>query len=212
MDFKLQVKQVLVKLGMWYPLDLLRRIPRTISWLRSGCLGPAPHPIKMVTIGSYLKRYSIKKFVETGTYMGDTLEYIAKRGVQCYSIELAEELHKAACKRFVSYSNVTLVQGDSAKKLPELLQQISEPCLFWLDGHYSAGATAKGESNTPISEEIKAVLDHKIKNHVILIDDARCFNGTGDYPHLDALLLAIREQGSYSAEVSADIIRLVPKA
>jgi len=46
----------------------------------------------------------------------------------------------------------------------------------------------------------------------VLIDDARYFDGTNDYPHLDDLLHVIREDGSYSAEVSADIVRLVPRA
>lgn len=91
-----------------------------------------------------------------------------------------------------------------------LLKEISKPTLFWLDGHYSSGITASAETHTPISAELQAILIHSVKEHVILIDDARCFNGTNDYPHLDELLRIIREEGSYSAEVSADIIRLTP--
>jgi hypothetical protein len=44
-----------------------------------------------------------------------------------------------------------------------------------------------------------------------LINDARYFDGTNDYPNLDDLLRVVREDGSYSAEVSTDIIRLVPR-
>jgi hypothetical protein len=150
-------------------------------------------------------------FVETGTYLGDTLSYVANSGVQCTSIELSQELYEAACKRFSACTNVRLVQGDSGQKLPVLLNTINKKVLFWLDGHYSSGITERAETDTPISAELKAILRHPIKQHVILVDDARCFDGTNNYPHLDDLLRVIREDGSYSAEVSLDIIRIVPR-
>ncbi len=211
MQIKGYLKQFLVRSGLWYPLNLARRIPEILHWLRSGCTGVVPHPIKMMVVQSYLKRFSIECFIETGTYLGDTLGYIAKGEVQCTSIELSRELYEMARKRFDGYKNVRLIQGDSGQRLLELLTEISKPVLFWLDGHYSAGISVRGETDTPISAELKAILSHPIKRHVILIDDARCFDGTNDYPNLDDLLQVIREEGSYSAEVSADIIRLVPR-
>jgi len=197
--------------GIWYPINLLRRIPEIIHWMRSGCRDIAPHPFKMIIIRSYLKQFKMDEFIETGTYLGDTLGYIANSGVQCISIELSQELYEAACKRFKTYKNVGLVQGDSGQRLPELLNAINKKSLFWLDGHYSSGVTARAETYTPVSAELKAILRHPIKQHVILIDDARCFDGMNNYPHLDDLLRVIREDGSYSAEVSLDIIRLVPR-
>jgi hypothetical protein len=212
MQAKSRIKHFLIRSGLWYSLNMLRTTPEILHWLRSGCSGVAPHPVKMMVIGSYLKQYSLDNFVETGTYLGDTLDHIAKCGVRCTSIELSRELYEAARKRFNGYKNVRLVQGDSGKKLPELLKEINKPVLFWLDGHYSSGITASAENHTPISTELQAILSHPIKQHVILIDDARCFDGRNDYPHLDDLLRVIREGGTYSAEVSADIIRLVPRA
>ena len=211
MQIKTQVKHLIIRSGLWYPFNLLRRIPDILHWLGSGCTGVAPHPIKIVVVGSYLKQFSIDDFVETGTYLGDTLGYIARSGARCTSIELSEELYKAASRRFGGYKNVRLVQGDSGQRLPELLTEINKPVLFWLDGHYSSGITTSAETHTPISTELRAILSHPIKQHVILIDDAHSFNGTNDYPHLDDLLRLIREEGSYTAEVSADIIRLVPR-
>lgn len=211
MKVKDQIKKLLIKLGPWYPLNLLRTTPEILYWLRSGCCGVAPHPIKMMAVGAYLKQFTIDDFVETGTYLGDTLDYISRSGVRCTSIELSQELYEAARKRFYGHKNVILVQGDSGQRLPELLKEINKPVLFWLDGHYSSGITASAETHTPISAELQAILSHSVKEHVILIDDARCFDGRNDYPHLDDLLRVIREEGSYSAEVSADIIRLVPR-
>ena len=74
------------------------------------------------------------------------------------------------------------MHGDSGEILPELLNNINEPILFWLDGHYSAGNTSKGSLNTPIIKELVTIFQHPIKQHIILIDDARLFNGADDYP------------------------------
>ncbi len=211
MQIKYQIKSFLFSLGLWYPLNLLRKIPEILHWLRTGISGVAPHPIKMMVVGSYLKKFSIDDFVETGTYLGDTLGYIANRGVRCTSIELSEELFQAACRRFKACKNVRLVQGDSGQKLPELLNEIDRPVLFWLDGHYSSGITTSAETHTPVIAELKAILNHSIKQHVILIDDARCFDGTNGYPYFDDLLRGIREDGNYIAEVSTDIVRLIPR-
>lgn len=211
MQVKSHVKQFLIRSRLWHQINLLKGTPGIFRWLRSGCRGVAPHSIKIVALRSYLNRFSLEQFVETGTYLGDTLDYIAALGIQCTSIELSLELHKAAIARFRWRKNVRLVQGDSAQELPKLLVQIDKPTLFWLDGHYSEGITACAETHTPVSAELKALLRHPIKRHVILIDDARCFEGSNGYPHLDSLLREIREEGSYSAEVSTDIIRLVPR-
>lgn len=205
------IKQCLERAGLWHFLDLLRKTPEILTWLRFGCHGIASHPLKMIVVRSYLKRYSLSHFIETGTYLGDTLNYIARTGVQCISIELSESLYNDARRRFKAFDNVKLVQGDSGKKIPEILSDLRVPVLFWLDGHYSAGITAKAETHTPVSSELRAILDHPVKQHVILIDDARCFDGTNDYPHLDELLRVIREEGSYSVEITTDIIRLVPR-
>ena len=113
--------------------------------------------------------------------------------------------------RVLGRRNVRLIEGDSGIRLPEMLADIRRPVLFWLDGHYSAGVTASAALHTPISAELQAILRHPVKGHVILIDDARCFDGSNDYPHIDDLLRVVREDGNYAAEVSIDIIRLIPR-
>jgi len=208
---KIKIKQLLFNAGLWYPLNRLRRIPEILRWFRTGHSGAAPHPVKMLVVESYLKKFRLDYFLETGTYLGETLGYIARRGLQCISIELSPELCRQAQIRFKHCKNIKLFQGDSSQILPGLLGQINKPVLFWLDGHYSGGITATAETHTPINAELKAILGHPVKQHVILIDDAHCFDGTNDYPYLDDLLRLIREDGCYSVEVSMDIIRLTPK-
>jgi hypothetical protein len=199
-------------MGLYSKLDLIWNLPSVLSWLRKGCGEFAPPPIKQMVILSYLKRFRIHNFIETGTYLGDTLAAIASnREIECQSIELSVEYFEAAKKRFVNYSNVNLIQGDSSVVLAKLIKNVNSPTLFWLDGHYSGGDTARGYLHTPIKKELEAIFESTVKDHVILIDDARYFNGTNDYPNIDEILNFIRRCGNHNVEVSTDIIRLIPK-
>ena len=209
---KTKFKYWLSEFGLFPKLDLFRRLPEIVHWIASGCSGTAPPPVKRMIISSYLKRFDLSHFIETGTHLGDTLANIAyNRSVTCTSIELSDEYFHKASQRFRRYPNVVLKHGDSAAVLPEYIHGLQAPTLFWLDGHYSGGNTACGQVETPVSTELQAILDSPIKTHVILIDDARCFNGTNTYPYLDMLLQTIRQSANYNIEVSADIIRLTPK-
>jgi hypothetical protein len=59
-------------------------------------------------------------------------------------------------------------------------------------------------------KEVNAILEHK-QGHVILIDDARCFDGTHDYPTLNELqkLVALKRP-DYMFSVLNDVIRIHP--
>ena len=161
---------------------------------------------------SYLKAYHLKCFVETGTHLGDTLADVAyDKSLQAVSIELADNYYHAAQRRFANYANVQILHGDSGKLMPQVVAKLQEPTLFWLDGHYSGGVTAKGDLETPVSGELEAIFASPVRGHVILIDDVRCFDGSLDYPYLDDFLAVIRAEGRYHLEVSTDILRMTPK-
>ncbi len=153
-----------------------------LDWYRHNKPTPPPHAIKEKIVKKFAKKYGINTFIESGTYLGDMVMSVKNIFRKIYSIELSHELATAAKKRFSDYNNIKILQGDSGQVLPVLLAEINEAVLFWLDGHYSSGVTAKGDLFTPIFKELEAILNHKIKNHVILIDDARLFVGEQDYP------------------------------
>ena len=126
-----------------------------------------------------------------------------------YSIELSPELYERAEKKFSGHKHIALLKGDSSIILPEILNHIYESCLFWLDAHYSEGITARGKKETPILEELKHIFHHSVKNHVILIDDARCFNGKNDYPSIKEVKELIANQyPDYVINIKDDIIRV----
>lgn len=183
----------------------------TKKWVKHGCLVPAPPIIKINQILSGIKEHKIENFVETGTFYGDTLEMVARTGIKCQSIELSEELFNFCVNRLKGYKNVKIINDDSAKAIPAVLEGLGEPTFFWLDGHYSGSGTAMGEKKSPVSEEILAIMEHHIKSHVIYIDDARLFNGEEDYPVLADFLASLNKYPDYQYTIACDAIRIVPR-
>lgn len=197
---------------MFQIFDYLRHLPRIFVWIFSGFSGIAPPPIKRLIIKCYLKKYKLSSFIETGILAGDTLAYISRNSkIQCQAIELSKAYFLKAKQRFLSFANVKIYFGDSGVVLPELVKKLDKPTLFWLDGHFSSGDTAKGLQNTPISQELDSILRSPIRGHVILIDDIRHFRGAEDYPHLHELLITLNKQIGIDIEISTDILRLTPK-
>jgi 16S rRNA A1518/A1519 N6-dimethyltransferase RsmA/KsgA/DIM1 with predicted DNA glycosylase/AP lyase activity len=68
-----------------------------------------------------------------------------KKFKRIWSIELDKILFELARKKFQSESHIKIIQGDSGTVLPELLNKLTDPDIFWLDAHYSGGKTAKVE-------------------------------------------------------------------
>ena len=180
-------------------------------WKRKGCPVPPPHQVKQMVIEEYQKRYGCSVLVETGTYLGDMVEAQENNFKRIISIELDQHLYERAKHNFRKKSHITIYQGDSSKILPQIMPTITENALFWLDGHYSEGFTAKGDKETPIYEELEVIFQDSTHDHILLIDDARLFTGQRDYPTIEELSDFIRGQNKdYIIEVKDDIIRAVP--
>jgi hypothetical protein len=180
------------------------------EWYESGRPVPPPHIVKQITIEEYRQKYGYSTLVETGTFLGDMVAAQKRQFKEVISIELAVDLFQKAQRRFENDKNVVIVQGDSGKILPEILKNINDPVIFWLDGHYSGGITAKGDKACPVFEELDAIFDSKICHYVILIDDARCFNGEDGFPKIDELKeYIIKGKGHHQIEIKNDIIRYI---
>lgn len=211
------LKAIIRKTPLYKPacrlLDLWLEWQSIRAWRRADCPPPAPARIKHRILKSYTRRYRLKIMIETGTYKGDTVAAMQKRFDQIYSIELSSTLHKEAQDRFVGDDRIHLICGDSAKELPRLLENTeitTKPVLFWLDGHYSAGVTAKSDKETPICEELQAIFKVLTQPAVILIDDARCFGTAPDYPDIATLKALVHKyRPSADIEVDTDIIRII---
>jgi hypothetical protein len=193
-------------------LTTLKNTIRTRSWEKAGKPVPPPHAVKQRIVLDYASTFGVGTFIETGTYRGDMVYAMKHQFHAIISIELSTALWRQARDRFRDCPHIDIQQGDSGEVLPQLLSNISSTCLFWLDGHYSHGVTAKGTSDTPVAKEIATILGHKIGDHVILIDDARCFDGTHDYPALNDLQEFVAlSRPDYAFSVANDVIRIHPQ-
>ena len=212
---KRRFKQILRETPLYHPYSRLRwhlRRARQVSdWKRAGRPAPPPDLVKERIIRSYRRQFDLRILVETGTYMGDMIAAMKNDFDHIYSIELSEQLHEKARQRFAGCERIHLLHGDSGVELGKLIGQLGGPTLFWLDGHYSGGITAKGDKETPIHEELLHVLGDTEADHVILVDDARCFGNRTDYPTIEQLAeLVASKRPNAVLTVEDDIIRITP--
>src|SRR5690606_6000061 len=156
------------------------------QWERDGMPVPPPHAVKQQVVKTYQREYHCRTLVETGTYMGAMVDAQLPNFDTIYSIEIDHDLWAAQFQRFRNRPSVHIIEGDSGEILKSIVPLLYEPALFWLDGHYSGVGTGKGSKDCPIFEELAAIFDSPY-NHILLIDDARCFDGTSDYPTIEDL-------------------------
>lgn len=132
-------------------------------------------PLDRLFLEKLKELFNAKIFIESGTYYGDSAAIAAEIFEEVHTIELSDFLFKKACERFANRENIKIYHGDSAQMISRILLPIQKRILFWLDGHWSCGATARGSVNTPIKEELLAIKESGLKNSIILIDDIRLF-------------------------------------
>ena len=182
---------------------------KIVLWKLAGRPIPPPHIVKQKIIKEYAQRYDLYTFVETGTFMGEMIDAVLHTFSKIISVEVDQALAVRAQKKFSAYPHVTIIHGDSSKALPVIVADIKEPCLFWLDAHYSGGVTGKSNVETPIVQELNILLNHSAYNHIILIDDAREFTRNNNYPSLEevASLITARHP-DWIVQVKDDIIRI----
>jgi hypothetical protein len=212
---KKKVNAIIKKLPFYYRLHNWnankKQTRELVAWERQGKPIPPPHKVKQQTLQIHAQRFGLSILVETGTYHGDMVESMKHRFNRIYSIELSHRLYTEAKDRFKSATHIELIHGDSGVELAKLMKVIDEPALFWLDGHYSAGETARGNKDTPIYEELAHILGAPDHGHVIIIDDARCFGTDPAYPSIQALEEFIRsKRPNIDILVQDDSIRILP--
>jgi hypothetical protein len=182
------------------------------SWTLGGRHGAPPHIVKEGIIRQHGKRLNLDVLVETGTYMGDMVWALRNDFRAIHSIELDPALANRARNRFARYKHIKIYEGDSAAVLPVIIEQLDKRALFWLDGHFSGGITAKAALETPIALELEHLLARGNPGHVILIDDARAFSGEGDYPTMAEIIHLVGSSNpSLQVIVADDVIRITPR-
>src|SRR5947209_2730749 len=151
-------------------------------WKLRGSPARTPHLLKQRTVAEYAQRYGLRVLVETGTYHGDMVAAMRHRFDEIYSIEFDPELAAVAARNFARWPHVHILQGNSEVRVPEVLRQLTQPALFWLDAGYY-GWAGEQHSRDRLDAELRAILSDA-KPHIVLIDDAQGFNGQQGAPTL----------------------------
>ena len=188
---------VRIKLSIYFIKYYLKVFKRSVSpsyliWRGHGFQSPSPQFIKT----QVLKRNAIKPgtWVETGTYLGDTTKFLAKKfpDSKIISIEPQLLIFNFAKFRLRRLKNILLINGSSEDKFEETVSKLTGPVNFWLDGHFSGDITFQGATNSPISKELELIEKYRNNfNHlVVLIDDIRGFDGdlNSGYPSRDTVV------------------------
>ncbi|MEM7509521.1 MAG: hypothetical protein AAF388_01230 [Bacteroidota bacterium] len=160
----------------------------------------------------------INVFVETGTFTGNTTRWASEVFQKVYTVEIVPELREEAMRLSEGVDNIEFLLGNSREILPAYKEAFGETVLFWLDGHYSGGATGGKNEQCPLMEELSSIVG--IKNVYILIDDARCFMGRlpepygGDHwPRVDEIFSFLTENFPNNRfTIHDDVIISVPEA
>lgn len=150
-----------------------------------------------------------RTLVETGTNVGNSAARAAPLFERVVTIERDPTLHATARSRHADLRNVEWVLGDSREVLPQL--DLSEPTVFWLDGHWSAGDTAGEGDECPLLEELATIGPQ----HAILIDDARLFvepppppHDPSQWPTLEQVIAALDNR---EVTIREDVVVALPR-
>ena len=180
-----------------------------LIWRIRGCPAPLPPHVKRSVLRKLAKQHRSQIFVESGTYYGETLGALRCRFEELHSIELSDDFYQRAVKRFAHDLKIHLWHGDSGHVLANVATRIHGRALFWLDGHYSGGSTALGCEVTPIMRELKIIAAMPARSdHLVVVDDARLFNGTDGYPTMQQLCSEAAALGLTQINLANDMILL----
>jgi hypothetical protein len=122
----------------------------------------------LALVDDIIVRERIEVFIETGTNVGSSLIYLAKRHprVECLSCEQDTEAWRRACEHARGLANVeihSLASEDFLKLLAKRPGLFQKRCMFWLDAH---GYGFKW----PLRDEVRFIADNFATAYV-MIDD-----------------------------------------
>jgi hypothetical protein len=118
--------------------------------------------------------YNIPIFVETGTYYGETAYWASKVFEKVITIEYSSKIYKTVTEKYGGIKNIEFMFGDSRSMLVDIADKLDTSAIFWLDAHWSGGATYGEIDQCPLIKEIE-IINNTGGEHFIFIDDARGF-------------------------------------
>ena len=152
-------------------------------WRKADYSPPSPYRIKK----SILVSNSIRTapWIETGTYLGETTKFLAKRFPFVITLEPSKSHYFYTLNRFRKIKNIKVVNSTSEDIFEKCISESKGELNIYLDGHASGDGTFTSNARTPIRFELEIIEKNlsKFSNLFVAIDDVRVFGyRDGVYP------------------------------
>lgn len=125
-------------------------------------------PFYQKIVSTLLETYKATSFVETGTYLGHSSEFIAKRfpKLPVYTTEVNQGFFDIATNRLKKYDSVSMYKQHTLDFLRQTLINIDlgERPVFFIDAHW--------EHDWPLIDELNHIKTH-YPNAILVIDDMK---------------------------------------
>jgi hypothetical protein len=153
-----------------------------------GVVGPPSERAMRRHLLALFRERGHRCFVESGTYLGDTVQFMLPHAHRIISVELDDELWQRARERFRGEPAVEIIHGDAELLLPEIVAGLSEPPLIFLDGHFSGPGTSRGTQDEPAVVIVESLGRTGLPTGTtIVVDDIRLFGLQPGMPSLQSL-------------------------
>ena len=163
-----------------------------------------------------INSHNFENFVETGTFKGETTIWAAKKFKKVHSIEAYKPLFDEMSSKYSTIDDLVLHFGKSEDKLPDIIQKLDGPAIFWLDAHYSGEGTFGNSEKCPLINEIEIINTSNFDN-IVLIDDAFVFlspptksHNIEEWPNLADIFKLLDYKGNNYIIILEDVIFCVP--
>jgi hypothetical protein len=118
-------------------------------------------------------------FIETVTYLGETIFHMEQYFSNLYTIEIKKQFYETVKNNYKG-NKINFYLGDSGDVLTEILPNINDKSIIFLDGHWSAGNTGKGKKDfplyeDPLYEELNIIISNHKDEAIVIVDDVRLF-------------------------------------
>jgi len=113
-------------------------------------------------------------FIETGTQYGGTIFSLEPYFNKLYTIEFSEKYYNDTKNKY-SGNKINFILGDSTNVFETLLPNITDKCIFFLDGHWCGDDSGHSNKDVPLYEEIEHINKLFTNDAIIVIDDFRLF-------------------------------------
>jgi len=133
-------------------------------------------------INGFIEWYSLDTFIETGTFLGESLQHALNFNFKrLISIELSQFHFNNAIDKFKYEKRVRLIHANSTDAIKMINYDDFNGILFWLDAHLPQRTDATlidvTDENTifPLKAELEYLLKIRGNKDVFIIDDLRLY-------------------------------------